>query len=208
MLLGEIRDHETAQISIEAALTGHLVLSTLHTNDAPSAVTRLTEMDVEPFLVGSALDAVLAQRLARKLCASAPRSTPRSGRSCAPSVSACATTSRCRRCAVRSAAPPCSKTGYKGRLALHEVMLVSEEIERLTVARASATEIAAVAREQGMVTLREDGMAKVRAGRHHHRRDPSGGRVSRALKAGPAASDASRRPGAPVPAPTTTRDDT
>ena len=164
VLLGEIRDHETAQISIEAALTGHLVLSTLHTNDAPSAIVRLTEMDVEPFLVGSALDSVLAQRLARRLC-----------RKCSEAYRP----ERSELDAVRFGLSPdedvpelrrpvgcsaCSGTGYKGRLALHEVMLVSEEIERLTVTRASATEIGRVAREQGMRTLRQDGMAKVRAG--------------------------------------------
>ena len=164
VLLGEIRDHETAQISIEAALTGHLVLSTLHTNDAPSAITRLTEMDVEPFLVGSALDCVLAQRLARKLCGKcAQEYTPereelRAVRFGLPDDQAVPTLWRPVGC------PSCSKTGYKGRLALHEVMSVTEEIERLTVTRASATEIAAVAREQGMTTLRMDGMAKVRAG--------------------------------------------
>lgn len=164
VLLGEIRDHETAQISIEAALTGHLVLSTLHTNDAPSAITRLTEMDVEPFLVGSALDAVLAQRLARKLCSKcAEEYTPereelRAVRFGLPDDEPVPTLWRPVGCSA------CSKTGYKGRLALHEVMSVTEEIERLTVTRASATEIAAVAREQGMTTLRQDGMAKVRSG--------------------------------------------
>lgn len=165
VLLGEIRDHETAQISIEAALTGHLVLSTLHTNDAPSAITRLTEMDVEPFLVGSALDCVLAQRLARKLCSKcAEEYTPdrehlkavRFGLSDDEPVPTLLRPVGC---------SACSKTGYKGRLALHEVMTVSEEIERLTVARASAAEIAAAAKAQGMTTLREDGMAKVLAGR-------------------------------------------
>lgn len=164
VLLGEIRDHETAQISIEAALTGHLVLSTLHTNDAPSAITRLTEMDVEPFLVGSALDAVLAQRLARKLCSKcAEEYTPereelRAVRFGLPDDEPVPTLWRPVGCSA------CSKTGYKGRLALHEVMSVTEEIERLTVTRASATEIAAVAREQGMTTLRQDGMTKVRSG--------------------------------------------
>ncbi len=164
VLLGEIRDHETAQISIEAALTGHLVLSTLHTNDAPSAITRLTEMDVEPFLVGSALDAVLAQRLARKLCSrcaedwTPDREDLRAVRFGLADDEPVPTLRRPVGC------PACSKTGYKGRLALHEVMSVSEEIERLTVTRASSTEIAAVAREQGMTTLRQDGMAKVRAG--------------------------------------------
>ncbi|MFC3687365.1 GspE/PulE family protein [Aquipuribacter hungaricus] len=165
VLLGEIRDHETAQIAVEAALTGHLVLSTLHTNDAPSAITRLTEMDVEPFLVGSALDAVLAQRLARKLCSKcAEEYTPE--RADLDAVGFGLLRDEPVPTLMRPVGcPACSKTGYKGRLALHEVMTVSEEIERLTVTRASSTEIAAVAREQGMTTLRQDGMAKVRAGR-------------------------------------------
>ncbi len=164
VLIGEIRDHETAQIAIEASLTGHLVLSTLHTNDAPSAVTRLTEMDIEPFLVGSALDCVVAQRLARRLC------------------------DRCKAAyqpepadliALRvgydgSYAPPtlfrpvgctnCSNTGYRGRIAIHEVMLVTEEIERLAVARAASAEITQVAIRQGMATLRMDGWAKAQLG--------------------------------------------
>ena len=164
VLIGEIRDHETGQIAVEAALTGHLVLSTLHTNDAPSAITRLTEMGIEPFLVGSALDAVLAQRLARRLC-------PKCKEAYTPTAEALVQARfpwedgrplpelfRAVGCSV------CAKTGYKGRLALHEVMLVSEEIERLAVERASATTIEQVARAEGMVTLREDGLAKVLAG--------------------------------------------
>lgn len=164
VLLGEIRDHETAQISIEAALTGHLVLSTLHTNDAPSAVTRLTEMDIEPFLVGSALDCVVAQRLARRLC-------DRCKEEYQPEVSDL----RMLRLPLEPGeeAPvihravgcsTCSMTGYRGRLALHEVMLVTEEIERHAVARSASAEIMRTAREQGMLTLREDGWAKVRLG--------------------------------------------
>jgi len=164
VLIGEVRDHETAQIAIEAALTGHLVLSTLHTNDAPSAVTRLTEMGIEPFLVGSALDCILAQRLARRLCMKC-----REPYTAEPEVLINArfpwqdgqelpTLHRAVGCSA------CSKTGYKGRLALHEVMPVSEEIERLAVERASAIAIGQVAREQGMMTLRDDGMAKVLAG--------------------------------------------
>ncbi len=165
VLLGEIRDHETAQIAIEAALTGHLVLSTLHTNDAPSAVTRLTEMGIEPFLVGSALDCVVAQRLARKLCdkCSEPYQPepvelqaarfPWSDGMPLPSL----------RRPVGCVA--CSRTGYRGRVALHEVMPVTEEIERLAVAHGSAADIARVALEQGMVDLRNDGWAKVQAGR-------------------------------------------
>ncbi|TIC78913.1 GspE/PulE family protein [Nocardioides sp. GY 10127] len=164
VLVGEIRDRETASIAIEASLTGHLVLSTLHTNDAPSAVTRLVEMGIEPFLVGSALSCIVAQRLCRSLCP------------------------RCREpyevdhdelAAVGFALPPghhgtlyrpvgcpdCSRTGYRGRSALHEVMPVTESIERLAVERASSDEIGHTARNEGMTTLRQDGWAKVLDGR-------------------------------------------
>jgi type IV pilus assembly protein PilB len=165
VLIGEIRDHETAQIAVEAALTGHLVLSTLHTNDAPSAVTRLVEMGIEPFLVGSAVDAVVAQRLCRALC-------PRCREGYQPSPrellnigypwsdgQPVPTLYRPKGCTS------CSSTGYRGRLALHEVMTVTEDIERLAVARASTDEINRRAREQGMATLREDGWLKVGQGR-------------------------------------------
>jgi Type II secretory pathway, ATPase PulE/Tfp pilus assembly pathway, ATPase PilB len=162
VLIGEIRDHETAQIAIEAALTGHLVLSTLHTNDAPSAVTRLTEMGIEPFLVGSALDCVVAQRLARRLCdrckqpvAYEPEQLvqlhvgydPAQGVPTLYQPVGCAS---------------CSFTGYRGRIAIHEVMGVTEEIERLTVERASGAHLGRVAREQGMLTLRQDGWEKAK----------------------------------------------
>ena len=164
VLIGEIRDHETAQIAIEAALTGHLVLSTLHTNDAPSAVTRLIEMGIEPFLVGSALDCVVAQRLARRLC---------------PKCKEAYTPAEVELIAARFPWSPgeeiptlyrpagcstCSRTGYKGRMALHEVMRVTEDIERLAVAHASAAEIQRTASEQGMVSLRDDGWTKVLLG--------------------------------------------
>ncbi|ANF31526.1 type II secretion system protein GspE [Leifsonia xyli] len=164
VLLGEIRDHETAQIAIEASLTGHLVLSTLHTNDAPSAVTRLTEMDIEPFLVGSALDCVVAQRLARRLCERCKQ----------PGVYAPDDLRRLRfpvpvgeeppQLFVPVGCPACSNTGYRGRIAVHEVMAVTEDIERLAVERASSAEIGRAAREQGMLTLREDGWEKVKRG--------------------------------------------
>ncbi len=162
VLLGEIRDHETAQIAIEAALTGHLVLSTLHTNDAPSAITRLIEMGIEPFLVGSAIDSVVAQRLARRLCGKCKSEYQ-------PELAAIQerfdwkgkespVLFRAEGCSA------CSNTGYRGRLALHEVMPVTEDIERLAVARASSVEIANKAKEQGMVTLMQDGWAKVQDG--------------------------------------------
>ncbi|MFS0704886.1 GspE/PulE family protein [Cellulomonas sp. 179-A 9B4 NHS] len=164
VLLGEIRDHETAQIAVEAALTGHLVLSTLHTNDAPSAVTRLTEMGIEPFLVGSALDCVVAQRLARRLC-------PKCKEPYTPSP---AELEAARFPWVPGEPIPdlyrpagcvaCSRTGYKGRLALHEVMRVTEEIERHAVAHSSSADIGTTAVKQGMRTLREDGWYKVASG--------------------------------------------
>jgi type IV pilus assembly protein PilB len=165
VLLGEIRDHETAQIAIEASLTGHLVLSTLHTNDAPSAITRLTEMDIEPFLVGSALDSVVAQRLARRLCdrcrepyQSAPNDLVALGVGYDPQLQAPPTLYRPMGCQA------CSNTGYRGRVAIHEVMTVTEEIERLAVARASSAEIGRLAVQQGMTTLRQDGWAKAQLG--------------------------------------------
>lgn len=160
ILIGEIRDRETALIAVESALTGHLVLSSLHTNDAPSAVTRLTEMGIETFLVASAIDCVVAQRLARKLC------------------------DRCREAYVPERAElieagfpeaevegvtelfrpagcgACANTGYRGRIGLYEVMPMSEEIERLTVERASSDTIRDIAVEQGMQTLRADGLVK------------------------------------------------
>ncbi|MEI6364578.1 MAG: ATPase, T2SS/T4P/T4SS family [Actinomycetes bacterium] len=161
VLIGEIRDHETAQIAVEAALTGHLVLSTLHTNNAPSAITRLTEIGIEPFLVGSAVDAVLAQRLARRLCMKCKEAyTPTEETLTTAKVNwdlsaGIPTLYRPVGC------PSCSSTGYKGRMALHEVMMVNEEIERLAVEHAPATEITAAALRSGMVTLRDDGMTKV-----------------------------------------------
>jgi type IV pilus assembly protein PilB len=164
VLLGEIRDHETAQIAIEAALTGHLVLSTLHTNDAPSAITRLTEMGIEPFLVGSALDCVLAQRLARKLCSKCKEAYVPTKEMMVENRFTWSDDEPLPTLYRPVGCSACSKTGYKGRLALHEVMAVSEDIERLAVEHASALAIGKVAREQGMVTLRDDGLAKVKAG--------------------------------------------
>lgn len=163
ILIGEIRDEETAKIAIESSLTGHLVLSTLHTNDAPSSVTRLIEMGVEPFLVGSALDSVVAQRLARRLCAR-----------CKQESVATETELRILGLPYEGVEPPvvhrpigcpqCSNTGYRGRIALHEVMGVDDEIERLASRNAPAAEIAAHAEANGMTRLRGDGWAKVLLG--------------------------------------------
>ncbi|MCV2394572.1 ATPase, T2SS/T4P/T4SS family [Actinotalea sp. M2MS4P-6] len=161
VLLGEVRDHETAQIAIEAALTGHLVLSTLHTNDAPSAVTRLTEMGIEPFLVGSALDCVVAQRLARRLCTKCKEEYEPTEVELVAANFPWSPGEELPRLHRPVGCSACANTGYKGRLAIHEVMRVTEEIERLAVAHASAAEMAKVARSQGMLTLRDDGWAKV-----------------------------------------------
>ena len=179
VLVGEIRDHETAQIAIEAALTGHLVLPTLHTNDAPSAVTRLTEMGIEPFLVGSALDCVLAQRLARRLCRKCKEAYTPTPRPSSPARGSRGALSE----PVPDAVPgrgctACATTGYKGRVALHEVMNVTEDIERLAVERASPRHRGDRAAE-GMSPCATDGMAQGPRRGHLDRRDPPRRRVGR-----------------------------
>ncbi len=161
IMVGEIRDRETAQIAIESALTGHLVLSTLHTNDAPGAVTRLIEMGIEPFLVGSAVDCVVAQRLARLLC-----------EECKKRVTLPAEVMRANgfnvgldlECYEPVGCARCGGSGYKGRVGLYEVMWVSETIRSLAVAREPAETIAHAAVHEGMMRLREDGLEKVRRG--------------------------------------------
>jgi type IV pilus assembly protein PilB len=161
IMVGEIRDRETAQIAIEAALTGHLVLSTLHTNDAPGAVTRLIEMGIEPFLVGSAVDCVVAQRLARLLCEECKRRTTITAevmRANGFNVGLALEAYEPVGCAR------CGGTGYKGRIGLYEVMWVSDTIRSLAVAREPAETIAHAAVHEGMMRLREDGLEKVRRG--------------------------------------------
>ncbi len=161
IMVGEIRDRETAQIAIEAALTGHLVLSTLHTNDAPGAVTRLIEMGIEPFLVGSAVDCVVAQRLARLLCEECKRRTTITAevmRANGFNVGLALEAFEPVGCAR------CGGTGYKGRIGLYEVMWVSDTIRSLAVAREPSETIAHAAVHEGMMRLREDGLEKVRRG--------------------------------------------
>jgi len=164
VLIGEIRDRVTAQLAVEASLTGHLVLSTLHTNDAPSAVTRLVEMGIEPFLVGSSLDCVMAQRLARRLCQWCREpyvpTEPELEAARWPFEAIGTPEQMWRAVGCRS----CAGTGYRGRIALHEVMPVSEEIERLAVERSSAHDIQKVALSEGMDMLRTDGLRKAAAG--------------------------------------------
>jgi type IV pilus assembly protein PilB len=164
MMVGEIRDRETAQIAIQSALTGHLILSTLHTTDAPLSVARLVEMGIEPFLVASGISCVVAQRLARRLCencrvetevtAEALRSNGFSDADGA--FTAYEAGPGCVRCA---------QTGYRGRVGLYELMEITDEIRELIVEKGSAEAIAAVATSQGMRRLRDDGLAKVRAGK-------------------------------------------
>jgi len=161
IMVGEIRDGETAQIAIESALTGHLVLSTLHTNDAPTAITRLVEMGIEPFLVASAIDCVVAQRLARTLCSTCkkrvivPAQVLRESGFNATLDVECYEPVGCGRC---------GGMGYKGRLGLYEVMTMNEEIRSLVLQRAPADEIARLAMREGMRRLRDDGFEKVKAG--------------------------------------------
>jgi type IV pilus assembly protein PilB len=166
VMVGEIRDGETAKISIEAALTGHLVLSTLHTNDAPGAITRLNEMGVEPFITGAAVSAVLAQRLARKLCTH-----------CAEPYSPSQQELLRLRVGGDLAAGPehgvfylprgcarCAETGYRGRIGIFQLLEMSEQLEHLASERASREEIERTARAEGMRSLWDDGVAKVAAG--------------------------------------------
>ena len=164
VLIGEVRDRETATIAIEAALTGHLVLTSLHTNDAASAITRLVEMELETFLVASAVDCIVAQRLARVLCEKCKEGyAPDTAELAAagyPEAQWAEITGLFR--PVGCAA--CAKTGFRGRIGLFEVLTVTEEIERLTIEQASATRISAVAVEQGMITLKDDGLTKAKTG--------------------------------------------
>jgi type IV pilus assembly protein PilB len=161
LMVGEIRDRETAQIAIEGALTGHMVLSTLHTNDAPTAIARLIEMGIEPFLVASSIDCVVAQRLARTLCTHCKKRTiiPTDvirdhGFNAQFDIEAYEPVGCVR----------CGGMGYRGRIGLFEVMLVSEEIRALALERAPADQVALVAVREGMRRLREDGLDKVKAG--------------------------------------------
>jgi type IV pilus assembly protein PilB len=162
IMVGEIRDRETAQIAVESALTGHLVLSTLHTNDAPSAITRLIEMGVEPFLVASSLSCVVAQRLARMLCPHCKRRAiipakvlRESGYKARVDLEAYEPAG-CRRC---------GGSGYRGRLGLYEVMDMTPEIQAMALERRPAEIVRDLAVEQGMRRLRDDGLEKVRQGR-------------------------------------------
>ena len=157
ILVGEIRDRETVEIALQAALTGHLVFSTLHTNDAPGALTRLLDMAVEPFLISSSLLAVLAQRLVRRVC-------PACGREGPPGAEERAALGAATPAMLRHAGPGCADcrgTGYRGRTAIHELLVVNDQIRTLIMARADAAAVRRRATADGMATLRDDGLAKV-----------------------------------------------
>ena len=154
IMVGEIRDRETADIAIRASLTGHFVYSTLHTNDAPSAITRLTDMGVENYLISSSLVAVLAQRLVRIICTNCKES---SGRRLAPNGEMI-------ECFRGRGCDQCFGTGYTGRMGIFEMMEIDDEIRKLIMANADATQITSAARRNGMRHLREDGWMKVRNG--------------------------------------------
>ena len=161
IMVGEIRDGETARIAIESALTGHMVLSTLHTNDAPGTITRLTKMGIESFLTASAVDCVVAQRLARQLCSHCKKravihqqALTEAGFRVGGDIEAYEPVG-CQRC---------SRSGYRGRIGIFSVMEMTEKLKEMTIDGATEAGITTAAREIGMATLHEDGLAKVRAG--------------------------------------------
>ncbi len=166
VMVGEIRDGETAKIAIEAALTGHFVLTTLHTNDAPSALTRLNEMGVEPFLTGASVTGVLAQRLARKLCSSCCEPyTPTRDELIAARISPeLAEVSSGIQLYRKRGCPRCGQSGYRGRVGIFQLLSMTEDLAGLAAAKASRQDIERAAMESGMVTLWDDGLAKIQAG--------------------------------------------
>jgi type IV pilus assembly protein PilB len=166
VMVGEVRDGETAKMAIEAALTGHFVLSTLHTNDAPGAITRLQEMGVEPFLTGAAVTGVLAQRLARRLCSNCaemytPSVEDMLRARVSPDVAAASDGMAFYR---KRGCPRCGQTGYKGRIGVYQLLEMTEELQTLAANKATREELERAAMGQGMKTLWDDGLAKVAAG--------------------------------------------
>jgi len=163
IMVGEIRDKETAEIAIRAALTGHLVFSTLHTNDAAGAMTRLIDMGIEPFLVASSVEALVAQRLVRRLCNTCKRPWP-VDREMLQSVGFPLERLKEGTICESAACPECRGTGFRGRTGIYEILVVNDKIRPLVIARSSSNEIKAVALKQGMRTLRVDGWSKVLGG--------------------------------------------
>jgi type IV pilus assembly protein PilB len=163
ILVGEIRDFETAEIAVKAALTGHLVLSTLHTNDAPSTINRLMNMGIEPFLVASSVNLICAQRLVRRVCSACKEDHPTPPQAL---VEAGFTADESQRVVPKrgTGCEICNQTGYKGRVGLYEVMEISEELRELILVGASGLELKRKAVEEGMITLRRSGLRKVMEG--------------------------------------------
>jgi type IV pilus assembly protein PilB len=163
ILVGEIRDFETAEIAVKAALTGHLVLSTLHTNDAPSTISRLMNMGIEPFLVATSVHLICAQRLVRRICSGCKAEMPIPEQAM---LDAGFTREETKRAKVYhgNGCSTCNNTGYKGRAGLYEVMEITDELRELILVGASALELKKKAIEQGMITLRRSGLIKCMAG--------------------------------------------
>ena len=160
ILVGEIRDLETAQISVEAALTGHLVFSTLHTNDAPSAITRLVDLGVEPFLICASIDAIVAQRLVRKICQKC-KETLAPTEEMLMELGLTPNEVKDKKFCWGKGCAACNNTGYKGRQAIFEMMLLTDRVKELVMKNSSTEQIRHVAREQGMRTLRESGLLSI-----------------------------------------------
>jgi type IV pilus assembly protein PilB len=163
ILVGEIRDFETAEIAIKAALTGHLVLSTLHTNDAPSTISRLMNMGIEPFLVATSVNLIQAQRLIRRICKDCKQEHQVPAEALVE-VGFSAEEVKSMKTYKGKGCATCNNTGYKGRIGLYEVMEITDEIRELILIGASALELRKKAIDDGMITLRESGLHKIRAG--------------------------------------------
>ncbi|HET9712111.1 MAG TPA: type IV-A pilus assembly ATPase PilB, partial [Pyrinomonadaceae bacterium] len=163
VLVGEIRDFETAEIAIKAALTGHLVLSTLHTNDAPSTISRLMNMGIEPFLVATSVNLIQAQRLIRRVCKDCKQENPLPAEALIE-VGFTIEEAKTMKTFKGKGCATCNNTGYKGRIGLYEVMEITDELRELILIGASALELRKKAVDDGMITLRESGLHKIRAG--------------------------------------------
>jgi type IV pilus assembly protein PilB len=164
LMVGEIRDFETAEIAVKAALTGHMVLSTLHTNDAPATISRLLNMGVEPFLITASVNLVLAQRLARKICADCKAPSPKVDPEFMKTMGLSAEQMSKAQIMKGAGCRTCNGTGYKGRVALYEVMRFNETLKDMVLQGGSTAELKAAAIKGGMVTLRASGLLKVLAG--------------------------------------------
>jgi type IV pilus assembly protein PilB len=163
VLVGEVRDFETAEIAVKAALTGHLVLSTLHTNDAPSTINRLMNMGIEPFLVSTSVHLICAQRLVRKVCSDCKQQVQMPHQAILD-IGFTPEEAHGVKLFKGSGCPSCNNTGYRGRVGLFEVMEISEELRELILCGASAAELKKKAIDEGMITLRRSGLTKIKEG--------------------------------------------